>query len=64
MGKAYKRAHPNEPYDLSDPAGIAEELAQEAMSDAKEVASDVADTVSENMDDARESIKRAAVDAY
>lgn len=47
----------NEPYDLSDPAGIAEGLAQEAVSDAEDVASNVADTVSDTIGEAAEAIR-------
>lgn len=42
MGKAYRETHPNEVYDLSDPAGIATELAEEAVQDAKGVATEAA----------------------
>lgn len=42
MGKAYRETHPNEAYDLSDPAGIATELAEEAVQDAKGIATGAA----------------------
>lgn len=45
MGRAYRENHPDEPYDLSDPAGIASELADEAVQDAKSVATDAAANV-------------------
>jgi ElaB/YqjD/DUF883 family membrane-anchored ribosome-binding protein len=64
MGKAYRDAHPNEPYDLSDTGGIADELAQEAVSDAKEAASNVVDKVSEKVSEAAETISRTAKYAY
>lgn len=64
MGKAYRDTHPNDPYDLSDPAGIAQELAQEAVSDAKHVASTVSEKVSDTVSDAAAAIKERAEYAY
>lgn len=46
MGEKFQREHPEKPYDLSDPAGIALELAEEAVDDAKAVAEDVGNKVS------------------
>ena len=45
MGRAYRENHPDEAYDLSDPASIASELAQEALDDAKGVATDTAASI-------------------
>jgi ElaB/YqjD/DUF883 family membrane-anchored ribosome-binding protein len=64
MGREYQQAHLDEPYDLSDPAGIASEIGQEAVADAKDLANETADRIAETACATAEGVSRTASAAY
>jgi ElaB/YqjD/DUF883 family membrane-anchored ribosome-binding protein len=64
MGREYQQTHLDEPYDLSDPAGIASEIGQEAVSDAKSIAKETAEQIAETASATADEISRTAGAAY
>lgn len=65
MGRAYRETHPNEPYDLTDPAGILDELKDEAVEDAAEITTEAAQKLSAgaaNLAEETQKSFRAAVE--
>jgi ElaB/YqjD/DUF883 family membrane-anchored ribosome-binding protein len=64
MGREYQQTHLDEPYDLSDPSGIASEIGQEAISDAKDLANEAVDQIAETARATADDISRTAGAAY